>query len=78
MDLLFTKGRSPWVFLDRDATKIGAIFERDLARGEALIVDKEKGDVDVAVARQVEDIGTANANANANVKEQSEKEDGNV
>jgi hypothetical protein len=50
MDLLFTKGRTPWVFLDREATKIGAIFERDLSRGEALIVDAEKGAVDVAVA----------------------------
>ncbi|KAL1968342.1 hypothetical protein VTN77DRAFT_1871 [Rasamsonia byssochlamydoides] len=70
MDLLFTKGRSPWVFLDRDATKIGALFERDLARGEALIVDNEKGNVDVAVAHQREDI--------ANVNEHSRKEEKNV
>jgi hypothetical protein len=50
MDLLFTKGRTPWVFMDREATKIGAIFERDLSRGEALIVDSEKGAVNVSVA----------------------------
>lgn len=36
MDFLFTKGRSPWTFLDREATKIGALFERNLAHGEAL------------------------------------------
>lgn len=38
MDFLFTKGRTPWTFLDREATKIGALFERDLAHGEALTV----------------------------------------
>lgn len=36
MDFLFDKSRTVWVFKDRDATKIGAIFERDLAHGEAL------------------------------------------
>jgi hypothetical protein len=36
MDFLFTKSRTPWVFLDREATKIGALFERDMARGQAL------------------------------------------
>jgi hypothetical protein len=36
MDFLFTKDRTTWVFLDREATKIGAIFERDMAHGEAL------------------------------------------
>jgi hypothetical protein len=43
MDFLFTKGRSPWVFLDREATKIGALFERDLEHGEALTVFDEDG-----------------------------------
>ncbi|KAJ5814850.1 hypothetical protein N7474_006627 [Penicillium riverlandense] len=41
MDFLFTKGRSVWTFLDREATKIGALFERDLAHGEALTVFNE-------------------------------------
>jgi hypothetical protein len=36
MDFLFIKSRTPWVFLDREATKIGALFERDMARGQAL------------------------------------------
>ena len=36
MDFLFTPDRTPWVFQDRSATKIGAIFERDMAHGEAL------------------------------------------
>lgn len=36
MDFLFTKDRTPWVMFDRSATKIGAIFERDMAHGEAL------------------------------------------
>lgn len=36
MDFLFTKDRSPWVFKDREATKIGAIFQRDMASGQAL------------------------------------------
>ena len=43
MDFLFSKGRTPWVFKDREATKVGAIFERDLARGEALTAFDEKG-----------------------------------
>ena len=50
MDFLFTKDRTPWVFLDRSATKIGAIFERDMTRGEALteihagkLMDTEQG-----------------------------------
>ena len=38
MDFLFGKDRNVWVFLDREATKIGAIFERDMAHGEALTV----------------------------------------
>jgi len=36
MDYLFLKERTPWVFRDHEATKIGAIFERDMAHGEAL------------------------------------------
>ncbi|KAH8817380.1 general substrate transporter [Xylogone sp. PMI_703] len=36
MDYLFMKGRSPWVMFDKEATKIGSIFERDMASGEAL------------------------------------------
>lgn len=47
MDLLFVKGRTPWVFLDKEATKIGSILERDLARGEAL-TDFDKVVVDDA------------------------------
>lgn len=42
MDFLFAKGRTPWVFMDKEATKVGAIFERDLARGEALTAFDEK------------------------------------
>lgn len=36
MDFLFTKDRTPWVLFDRSATKVGAIFERNMAQGEAL------------------------------------------
>jgi len=42
MDYLFMKGRSAWVFTDREATKIGAIFERDMTNGEALTVFEDK------------------------------------
>ena len=42
MDFLFSKDRTPWVFKDSEATKVGAIFERDLARGEALTAFDEK------------------------------------
>jgi len=35
MDFLFTNDRTPWVMFDKSATKIGAIFERDMAHGEA-------------------------------------------
>lgn len=36
MDFLFDKSRTAWVFRDRQARKVGAIFERDMAHGEAL------------------------------------------
>lgn len=36
MDFLFDKDRTVWTFLDREATKIGALFERDMEHGEAL------------------------------------------
>lgn len=36
MDFLFAKGRTPFVFVDKSATQIGAIFERDMTHGEAL------------------------------------------
>ena len=36
MDFLFTPGRSPWVFKDKEATKVGALFDRDMLHGEAL------------------------------------------
>jgi hypothetical protein len=42
MDYLFMKGRSAWVFMDKEATKIGAIFERDMTHGEALTVFEDK------------------------------------
>lgn len=38
MDFLFTKDRTPFTFLDHEAVKIGALFERNLAQGEALTV----------------------------------------
>jgi hypothetical protein len=50
MDFLFSKGRTPWVFLDREATKTGAIFQRDLARGEALTAFGDKS----AAVEQIE------------------------
>jgi hypothetical protein len=36
MDFLFSKDRSMWVFMDNEATKVGALFDRDMAHGEAL------------------------------------------
>jgi hypothetical protein len=38
IDVLFQPTSSMWVFKDKQATKVGAIFERDMARGEALTV----------------------------------------
>ena len=43
MDFLFSQGRSPWVFKDKEATRVGALFERDMAHGEALTAFDEKG-----------------------------------
>ncbi|KAL7906438.1 general substrate transporter [Trichoderma velutinum] len=60
MDFLFSKGRSPWTFLDREATKIGALFQRDLEHGEALTVFDEDGMVLKDNVRQVEDVVEAN------------------
>lgn len=42
MDFLFAKSRTPFTMLDKQATKIGALFERDLAHGEALTVFDEE------------------------------------
>lgn len=56
MDFLFTKGRTPWTFLDREATKIGALFKRDLEHGEALTVFDEDGLVLKDKITQVEDV----------------------
>jgi hypothetical protein len=42
MDFIFAKSRTPWIFRDREATKVGAIFERDLPHGEALTAFGEK------------------------------------
>ncbi|RFU25791.1 hypothetical protein B7463_g10559, partial [Scytalidium lignicola] len=46
MDYLFLKGRKVWVMFDKEATKIGSIFERDMANGEALTAFDGK-DVDI-------------------------------
>lgn len=42
-DFLFGKDRTIWVFTDRQATKVGAIFERDMQHGEALTAFNAKG-----------------------------------
>lgn len=55
MDFLFVKGRSPWVFMDHEATKVGALFDRDMAHGEALTAFDEKA----LATGQVEHIGQA-------------------
>ncbi|KAL7953930.1 general substrate transporter [Trichoderma compactum] len=60
MDSLFSKGRSPWTFLDREATRVGALFQRDLEHGEALTVFDEDGMVLGGKVRQVEDVVDAN------------------
>lgn len=60
MDFLFSKGRSPWTFLDREATRIGALFQRDLEHGEALTVFDEDGMVLKDKVRQVEDVVDTN------------------
>jgi hypothetical protein len=46
MDFLFSPDRSIWVFLDPGATKVGAIFERDMEHGEALTVFDKGGGVE--------------------------------
>jgi len=48
MDFLFSPARSIWVFKDKEATRVGAIFERDMEHGEALTVfDKASGGVEM-------------------------------
>ncbi len=42
MDFLFARERNPWVFLDKEATKIGAILNRDMENGEAFTAFDEK------------------------------------
>jgi hypothetical protein len=42
MDFLFAKGRNPWVFMDKEAMKVGAIFDRDMEHGEAFTAFDEK------------------------------------
>jgi hypothetical protein len=42
MDFLFAKDRTPWVFTDKQATKIGATFNRDFDHGEAFKAFDEK------------------------------------
>lgn len=56
MGFLFTKSRTPWTFLDRESTKIGALFERYLAHGEALTVFDDDGLVLKAKAATVENV----------------------
>ena len=43
IDFLFSKGRSPWTFKDRQATRVGALIERNLDQGEALTAFGEDG-----------------------------------
>jgi hypothetical protein len=59
MDYLFMKGRSAWVFKDKEATKIGAIFERDMAQGEALTVFADKSSEFGHVEKVVGESGSA-------------------
>lgn len=60
MDFLFTKDRTSWVFLDREATKIGAIFERDMAHGEALTTfDRASKVAETAQVAHIDDINQA-------------------
>jgi hypothetical protein len=42
MDFLFAKDSTPWVFTDKKATKIGAIFDRNFEHGEAFTAFDEK------------------------------------
>lgn len=58
MDFLFTKDCTPWVFLDRSATKIGPIFERDMARGEALTALDSRKALDAEQGVHVEHVDT--------------------
>ncbi|KAJ5698573.1 hypothetical protein N7462_000578 [Penicillium macrosclerotiorum] len=53
VDFLFSKDRTIWVFQDREARKVGAIFERDLAHGEALTEFDGKG----TIAAHIDNVG---------------------
>jgi hypothetical protein len=53
MDFLFAKDRTPWVFTDKQATKIGAIFDRDFENGEAFTAFDEKAVDDLSHLEQV-------------------------
>lgn len=56
IDFLFQPTSSTWVFKDKQATRVGAIFERDMARGEALTVFGGAGALESeGTFRQVED-----------------------
>jgi hypothetical protein len=55
MDFLFAKDRTPFVFLDKSATKIGAIFDRDMTHGEALTAFDSAKALDTEHGIHVED-----------------------
>ncbi len=59
MDFLFSKGRTPWTFTDHQATKIGAIFERDLAHGEALTTFGDELEAKAAAAMEASHVEEA-------------------
>jgi hypothetical protein len=60
MDFLFSTDRTIWVFTDHEATKVGAIFERDMANGEALTVFNDKAQ---EITPQVDQIGAFHESA---------------
>lgn len=43
VDFLFNQDRTIWTFKDRQARRVGAIFERDMAHGEVLTNLDDKG-----------------------------------
>lgn len=63
MDFLFAKSRTPWVFKEREAKNVGAIFEQDLSRGEALTAFDEKA---FGVADSIEAIEDKHQSATRN------------
>lgn len=75
MDFLFTKGRSIWTFKDREAIKVGALVDRDLAHGEALTTFDDDSSIFRAKASQARNGSMDPGHVESAVRHEKEAED---